>query len=359
MKIDAKQKLIIYSPGEFGGKKGKTGDGILKFSPERVKAVIDPKNAGKTVNEFLGYGGDAPILATVEEAAALGADAMLLGCAFTGGRMPKPWRDDIMKALSLNLDVINGLHDFLCDDAEFVACAKKHGRQLIDLRQSPTEEELTVAMGRARNCKAHIILTVGTDCNVGKMTCALAIHDQLKKSGKKSAFVATGQTGIVIDGQGVAVDRVIGDFMAGVMETLVLDAAENAQFVLVEGQGSLAHPGYSGVTLSLLHGTAPDALILCHQAVRTRIGETDFAIPELNLMIKTYETMASFIRPAKVLGISADTRGLSESQARDILTKYENETGLPATDPIRFGVEPLIKAIDNHCNKETEILCRK
>jgi len=358
MKIDAKQKLIIYSPNEFGGKKGKTGDGVLKFSPERVVAVIDPANAGKTVQEMLGYGGSAPILSTIEEAIAHKPDAMLLGCAFTGGRMPKQWRQDIILALNKKIDVINGLHDFLCDDADFKTAAEASGAKLVDLRKPP--DDLIVAMGKARHSKAHIILTVGTDCNVGKMTCALAVHEQLIKSNKKSAFVATGQTGIIIDGQGVAVDRVIGDFMAGVIEDLVLDAAKEAQFVLVEGQGSLAHPGYSGVTLSLLHGAAPDAMILCHQAVRTRIGETEFSIPSLSLMIKTYENMAAFIRPAKVIGISVDTRGLSEQEAKDILLKYEQETNLPATDPIRFGVEPLVKAIELHCAKsEQEILCHK
>lgn len=358
MKIDAKQKLIIYSPGEFGGKKGKTGDGVLKFSPERVVAVVDPANAGKTVGEMLGYGGNAPIVATVAEAMAFEPEAMLLGCAFTGGRMPKQWRTDIIEALNSKIDVINGLHDFLCDDPDFQKAAEASGANLVDLRKPP--DNLIVGMGKARHSSAHIILTVGTDCNVGKMTCALAIHEQLKKSGKKSAFVATGQTGIIIDGQGVAVDRVIGDFMAGVIEELVLDAAKEAQFVLVEGQGSLAHPGYSGVTLSLLHGAAPDAMILCHQAVRTRIGETEFSIPSLSLMIKTYESMAKFMRPAQVIGISVDTRGLSEQEAKDVLASYQSETNLPATDPIRFGVEPLVKAIENHCAKyEQEILCHK
>lgn len=358
MKIDAKQKLIIYSPGEFGGKKGKTGDGVLKFSPERVVAVVDPANKGKTVEQMLGYGGPTPIVETVEDALKYKPEAMLLGCAFTGGRMPKQWRQDIIEALNQKIDVINGLHDFLCDDVDFQNAANKSGAKMIDLRKPP--EDLIVGMGRARHSKAHIILTVGTDCNVGKMTCALAVHQQLVKSGKKSAFVATGQTGIIIDGQGVAVDRVIGDFMAGVIEELVLDAAKNAQFVLVEGQGSLAHPGYSGVTLSLLHGAAPDAMILCHQAVRTRIGETEFSIASLDLMIKTYENMAEFIRPAKVIGISVDTRGLSEQEAKDILEKYKNETNLPVTDPIRFGVENLVDAIENHYAKsEQENLCRK
>lgn len=358
MKIDAKQKLIIYSPGEFGGKKGKTGDGVLKFSPERVVAVVDPANKGKTVQEMLGYGGSAPIVGSIAEAMVYKPEAMLLGCAFTGGRMPKQWRQDIIEALNQKIDVINGLHDFLCDDPDFQNAANKSGAKLIDLRKPP--DDLIVGMGRARHSKAHIILTVGTDCNVGKMTCALAVHEELARSGKKSAFVATGQTGIIIDGQGVAVDRVIGDFMAGVIEELVLDAAKEAQFVLVEGQGSLAHPGYSGVTLSLLHGAAPDAMILCHQALRTRIGETEFSIPELSLMVKTYENMAEFMRPAKVIGISVDTRGMSEQEAKDILAKYQSQTNLPATDPIRFGVDPLVKAIENHCAKsEQEILCRK
>ncbi|MBZ0185080.1 MAG: DUF1611 domain-containing protein, partial [Candidatus Obscuribacterales bacterium] len=254
MNVDHNQKLILYAPEEFGSRAAKTAEGVIRFRPESVVAVVDPCQAGKTVDQVIGTLCTAPVVATVKEAFDLGADGMLLGCAFAGGKMPQSWREDILLAISLGLDVINGLHDFLIDDKEFASAASKAEVELIDLRRPP--DELDIGTGKAASVEAHTVLTVGSDCSVGKMTTSLELLLVARKRGSRARFVATGQTGIIIDGCGVAIDRVIGDFMAGVVESMVIEAAADADYVFVEGQGSIIHPGYSGVTLSILHGAA-------------------------------------------------------------------------------------------------------
>ncbi len=345
MQVDTKKRLILYARDEFGGGHSKTAEGVIRYGPSPIAAVVDRQQAGKKASDICGAGENIPIVATVEEAHKLGGEAMLLGCAFIGGRMPEAWREDILKALSLGMDVINGLHDFLTNNEEFVAEAKKHNCKLIDLRKPP--DNLPIAHGRGRKVDALTVLAVGTDCSVGKMTLALELDKLAKKRGYKSGFVATGQTGIMIAGSGIAIDRVIGDFMAGAIEELVLEAAPGLDMLFVEGQGSIYHPGYSGVTMSLMHGTAPEAMILCHKAGLTSINsEGEFPIPDLNDAIKMYEAVAGMIRPAKIVGICVNTFGLGESEARSLVDGYAKHTGLPATDPVRYGVENLVDALE-------------
>jgi uncharacterized NAD-dependent epimerase/dehydratase family protein len=345
MQVDTDKRLILYARDEFGGGHSKTAEGVIRFGPSQVVAVVDRQQAGKTAKEVCGAGENIPIVATVEEAAKLGGDAMLLGCAFIGGRMPEVWREDILKALNLGIDVINGLHDFLINDEEFVAVAKKNGRKLIDLRKPP--DNLPIANGRGRKVDALTVLAVGSDCSVGKMTVAIELDRLSEKRGYKSGFVATGQTGIMIAGNGIAIDRVIGDFMAGAIEELVLEAAPGLDMLFVEGQGSIYHPGYSGVTMSLIHGTAPEAMILCHKAGLTSINnEGEFPIPDLNELIRMYEQVAGMIRPAKIVGVCINTYGLEESEARKLVDECAKHTGLPATDPVRYGVDNLLDALE-------------
>src|SRR5579883_2401222 len=314
MKVDTNRRLVVYAQDEFGTGRAKTGEGVIRYGTSQVVAVVDRRHAGRTTEDVMGIGGAIPIVGTVQEAARFGADSMLLGCQFTGGEMPESWRQDIISALNLGMDVINGLHDFLVDDPEYAALAKKLNRQLIDLRKPP--DKLPVASGKARDVDALTVLTVGTDCSVGKMTVSLELDKLAKLRGYKSGFVATGQTGIMIAGAGIAIDRVIGDFMAGAIEELVVENSPGLDFLFVEGQGSVYHPGFSGVTLSLLHGTAPEAMILCHQAGRKLIGKTGFPIPDLAKLAGVYESLAAIIRPAKVVGIALNTFGLSEDDAR-------------------------------------------
>lgn len=347
MKINPDQKLILYAQGELTGGHAKTAEGVMRYRPDSCLAIVDADHAGKTAGEVAGVGGDIPILKSIEETYSLGADAMLLGCAFTGGKLPENWRQDIVKALKNKIDVINGLHDFLNDEEEFVLVAKQNGRALVDLREPPDYYE--VASGRAAMVQANTVLTVGTDCSVGKMTAALELRTEAARRGKKAKFVATGQTGIMIDGLGVAIDRVVGDFMAGVVEDLVLTGAEGSDYVFVEGQGSICHPGYSPVTLSLLHGAAPRCMILCHRAGKTKIGEFDIEIPPISSLIDAYEKLAGFVRPSKIVGMAVDTSKLKEDEAKQLLERYASLTGLPVTDPVRFGAGKLFDSIEEFC----------
>ncbi len=197
---------------------------------------------------------------------------------------------------------------------------------------------------------AYVVHTVGSDCNVGKMTAQVELRNALVQRGHRTRFVATGQTGIFLEGWGIAVDAVVADFIAGAAEWLVLEAAKDADIILVEGQGSLIHPGYSGVTLGLLHGSCPDALILCHQATRGYIGdyhgrEPWVKIPPLAELVEIYERAAAPVRPTKVIGICLNTHDLTAAQATEAIRRAQEETGLPAADPVRFDCAPLVEAI--------------
>jgi uncharacterized NAD-dependent epimerase/dehydratase family protein len=243
---------------------------------------------------------------------------------------------------------VAGLHSHISDDPELAALAAQHGVPIHDLRKPP--RDLPVSGGRARNVEAYTVLTVGTDCNIGKMTAGLHIRDALTRRGTKVGFAATGQTGILIEGWGIAVDAVVADFISGAAERLVLRAAEGNEVVLVEGQGSLVHPGYSGVTLGLLHGSMPDGMILCHQPTRgcPYGGGGVYSwmpLPTVPEMITLCESAIAPLRPSKVIGISLVTFDMDEAAARWRLARTEDQTGLPVTDPVRFGPDPLADAI--------------
>lgn len=336
-------RIAIFADGEFGKGRSKTAEGVIRYGKNPVVAVIDRTEAGKTVEDLLGIACRAPIVASVEEALRYEPEALLLGTAWTGGQLPQQWRPHIIKAIESGLDVINGLHDFLSDDPEIYACAQRHQRKLLDVRRPPAD--LPVASGKAAAVPATTVLTVGSDCSVGKMTASLELTAEAERNGFRVKFIATGQTGIMICGEGIAIDRVIGDFMAGAAEKMVVDAGFDHDFVFVEGQGSLVHPGFSGVTLALLHGSCPQAMILCHKASKTHIGELPFAIPPLAELVEMYEHAAAPLRPSKVLAIALNTAGMEEKAARQALSRAESETGLPADDPVRFGAGKLFQAI--------------
>ncbi|HEY9870448.1 MAG TPA: DUF1611 domain-containing protein [Candidatus Obscuribacterales bacterium] len=336
-------RIAIFADGEFGKGRSKTAEGVIRYGKNPVVAVIDRTETGKTVEDLLGVACRAPIVASVEEALRYQPDALLLGTAWTGGQLPRQWRPHIIKAIESGLDVINGLHDFLSDDPEIFACAQKHHRKLLDVRRPPAD--LEVASGKAATVPAMTVLTVGSDCSVGKMTASLELTAEAKNAGFRAKFIATGQTGIMICGEGIAIDRVIGDFMAGAAEKMVVEAGFDNDFVFVEGQGSLVHPGFSGVTLALLHGSCPAAMILCHKANKTHIGELPFPIPPLAELVTMYEYAAAAVRPSKVLAIALNTAGMTEKEAREAVSRAEAETGLPASDPVRFGAGKLLQAI--------------
>jgi uncharacterized NAD-dependent epimerase/dehydratase family protein len=342
-------RFLIVADGDFTPMTSKTANSVIRYLPDRTVGVLDRQQAGKTVQEVLGFGGALPIVGSMREGLALGPTAVLIGIAPQGGRMPPEWRAWLAEALDRGCDLWSGLHTFLADDPLLAEKARTHGRKIFDLRRPPAD--LPIASGAAKTVEALVVLTVGTDCNVGKMTAQLQLIKQLNARGLRTRFVATGQTGIMIEGWGIAVDAVVADFIAGAAERLVLEGAKDADVILVEGQGSLNHPGYSGVTLGLLHGSCPDAMILCHQSTREYIGDYRHAawlrIPPLTEYIRLYETIGSAVHPTKVIGISLNTYDMTEVEARQACEAAARETGLPATDPVRFDPAPLVDAIVN------------
>jgi uncharacterized NAD-dependent epimerase/dehydratase family protein len=350
MSASPDHRFLIIADGEFGPLTSKTANSCIRYFPERIVAVLDRRQAGKTAHDVLGFGGQIPVVGDFERGIdnGPGATAVLIGIAPLGGRLPDEWKAWLRTAIERGLEIWSGLHTFISDDPELGPLARAKGVRILDARKPPAN--LPIADGRAADVNAFVILTVGSDCNVGKMTAQLELRDQLVKRGHRTRFVATGQTGIFIEGWGTAVDAVVADFVAGAAEQLVLEGAKDADIVLVEGQGSLIHPGYSGVTLGLLHGSCPDALILCHQVTRDYIGdyhgrEPWVKIPPYPELIDIYERAARPVHPTTVIGICLNTFDMDEAAARDAIAKAQQETGLPATDPVRFDSTPLIDAI--------------
>jgi uncharacterized NAD-dependent epimerase/dehydratase family protein len=340
-------RYLIVADGDFGPMTSKTANSVIRYLPDRTVGVLDRQQAGQTAQDVLGFGGAIPIVGSMREGLALGPTAVLVGIAPQGGRLPEEWREWLAEALDHGCDLWSGLHTFLSDDPLLAAKARRNGRKLIDLRQPPAD--LPIASGLAKKVEPLVVLTVGTDCNVGKMTAQLQLIRRLNQRGIRTRFVATGQTGIMIEGWGIAVDAVVADFIAGAAERLVLEGSRDADVVLVEGQGSINHPGYSGVTLGLLHGACPDALLLCHHSSREYIGdyrkEAWLRIPPLTEYVRLYETIGSAVHPTKVIGISLNTYDLSEAEALGACERAARETGLPVTDPVRFDPGPLLDAV--------------
>jgi uncharacterized NAD-dependent epimerase/dehydratase family protein len=344
-------RFLILADGQFGPLTSKTANSCVRYFPDRVVGVFDRAQAGKTVQDVLGFGGAIPVVG--DFAAGLdtgaGATAVLIGIAPAGGRLPAEWREWMRVAIERGKEIWNGLHTFIGDDSELAALARARGVRIWDARRPPAN--LPIADGRAADVDAFVILAVGSDCNVGKMTTQLQLRAALLRRGRRASFAATGQTGMFIEGWGTAVDAVVADFVAGAAEDLVLRAAKDHDIVLVEGQGSLIHPGYSGVTLGLLHGACPDAMILCHQSGRDFVGdysgrEPRVRIPPLTELVDIYERAAAPVHRSRVLGICLNTSALDERGARDAVRQAAQETGLPATDPVRFDPAPLVAAIE-------------
>ncbi len=340
--------LVILAEGCFGQSESKTALGVIRYGRWPVTAVLDSRLAGQTVQSILDVSCRAPIVATLQEALSLSPspEALLMGTAPMGGGLPEPYRDVVKEAISQGLHIISGLHVFLNQDSELLALAEQHHVLLWDVRATSDENIITRQLPRPSS--VQVITFVGSDCSVGKMTAALALQKGLLEQGEKAEFVATGQTGIMITGSGVPLDRVIGDFMAGTLEAEIDRVIQQHQpdWVLVEGQGSLLHPAYSGVSLSLLHGSAPDALIFCHNPQRHTIRNYESVVfPAITDMIGIVEAAAGWIKPARVLGVMLNTMGCSEPAAKEFIQTYTQETGLPVTDPVRFGVSAFIEAL--------------
>ena len=333
------RRLLILAEGKSGDPHfGKTARGVLRYRPDDVVALLDSQRAGELED-------GKPIVATVDDALGFGPTTALVGVATQGGRFPPAWRDLLKNAITSGLDVENGLHEFISTDPELAELARRHGVELRDLRRPPPG--LNVPTGENLTHPAKVVLTVGSDCAIGKMTVSLELDRATRERGIASEFVPTGQTGIAIAGWGIAVDAVVSDFVAGASERLVLEGVARGGDVLwVEGQGSLLHPAYSGVTLGLVHGSAPHAYVLCHMAGATEIeGYPGHPLPSLRELIELHERASLPLRAARVASIALNTRALGEEEARAAARAVEKETGLPADDPVRFGAGKVLDAV--------------
>ncbi len=319
---------------------GKTMRGVLRYRRDDVVAILDSTRAGETED-------GAPVVSSVEEALPLGPNTALVGVATQGGRFPPEWIAILRACVEHGLDVENGLHVFLADAAELLELAERRGVELRDLRRPPAE--LSTATGENLAVDATIVLTVGSDCAIGKMTVSLELDLEARRRGLRSVFVPTGQTGMAIAGWGIAVDAVVADFIAGAAERLVVEGrSRGGELLWVEGQGSLLHPVYSGVTLGLYHGSAPHLLVLCHECGRTEIegaGGGPHPIPPLPDLVELHERLALPVRPARVAAVALNTSVLGEAEARTAIARAAAETGLPADDPVRFGASKLVDAV--------------
>ena len=344
MRPQAPRRLVILTEGQFGPHSGKTAFGVIRYGRDEVIAVLDSTLAGRNTAEWI-PGSDVPIVGTLAEALAMPGqprpDTLLVGIAPTGGRLPDAWRPILHGALDAGLEIHSGLHTFLGDDPELSAAAAIDGSHIVDYRRPP--ERFETAVGRRHGPGKRVLLTVGTDCAIGKMSVALELRNAARAAGDSVAFVPTGQTGMMIDGWGVAVDRVVSDFLNGTVEWLVEEGERLGDWVIVEGQGSLDHPAYSAVTLGLIHGATPHAMILVHRAGLAahdfdHLPDRSFPIAPLGPFIDLHERIAALVAPSKIVGVAVNTSlypGVAE--ARRVVEAIAAETGLPAADPVRFG----------------------
>ena len=322
----------------------KTAVGILRYSDRDVVAVIDRAHAGERVAEHLPDVQDAPIVEGVDDITA-DIEELLIGIAPIGGGFEESWRPDVRAALKRGADVTAGLHYLLNDDEEFAALAEANDCTLRDVRDPPTD--LSVANGTAGDVDATVIATVGTDCSVGKMTTTMELVDALRAKGYDAAAVPTGQTGVMIEGWGIVVDRVIGDFLNGAVEQMVTKAAADHDVLVVEGQGTIVHPAYSAVTCGILHGAMPDALVLCHEAGRETIhGYSAFDLPPVETYVDLYESLAALVAEAEVAAGMLNTRTIeSDAAAQEAVDAYAEAIDAPASDPLRFDLTESIEAL--------------
>ena len=349
-KIQAGQLAILLHEG-LQNQTGKTGLSLLRYSRANVVAVIDRDYAGRSLAEVTGICRDVPIFASVEDALAVNPNILVIGIAPPGGALPDAWWPELDRALQGGLSIVNGLHTHLIPLVE-----RRHGAPLAellgdeqwiwDVRQEPPN--LPIASAKARSLPCRRVLTVGTDMAIGKMSTSLELDRAARRRGIRSKFLATGQGGLMLGEDGIPLDSVRVDFAAGAVEQMVMRFGENCDLSIVEGQGSLLHPG-STATLPLLRGTQPTHLILAHAAGQTHINKHPHVpIPPLRDAIALYETVASaagVLQPSKVVGVALNTYGLSDGEANDAIARIQDETGLLCTDAVRFGADLLLDAV--------------
>ena len=301
-------RLAIMTDGLLHDSAAKTGHGVLRYGTREVVCVVDATHAGRRAVEVAPFcEHPAPVVADVAAARQLGADVLLVGVAPMGGRLTQEWRAMLLEAIGLGMHIEAGLHTTLADDAGLAGAARAHDVRLRDLRAVP--DDLGVPLGPEQPVGARVVHSVGSDCAIGKMTVTLELDRAARRRDLGSVFVATGQTGVAITGWGMAVDHVVSDFVAGAADRLVRDGARRGDLLWLEGQGSLFHQAYSGVTLGLLHGSSADALVLCHEAGATTVGDlAKTPLPSLPDIVRAYEQAAAWGAPRPCGGHRAQHR---------------------------------------------------
>ena len=338
--LNANHSLVVHFDDQIARRNGKMGHGVLRFTANPVVGCIDRNHHGANSRDVLGFGPDCPVVEDVAQALSLGAEVLVLGMAPSGGRLPPHMFEEVDRAVDGGLSIANGLHEQLADRY----LKLRPGQWIWDIRKEP--EGLSIASAQAASLDNRRLLTVGTDMAIGKMTAGIEIWREAQRRGVHAEFLATGQIGIFVSGRGIALDAIRVDYACGAVERMVLDAA-GADLQVIEGQGSILHPG-STSTLPLLRGSCPTHLLLCHRAGSDRLEDHDVPVPPLADLMALYEDMASacgaFPRP-KTIGVALNTSSLNEGDAQNALQALSTEIGLPVVDPLRFGVTPLVDAL--------------
>ncbi|MBT4036212.1 MAG: DUF1611 domain-containing protein [Candidatus Marinimicrobia bacterium] len=323
-----RRRFVLYAQNRLHPLGSKTANGLILFRQDEVQVIVDASKAGQTAQDVLGYGGAIPIVAHISEALKFQPDTLAIGIAPIGGAAKPEWIPEIKIALEAGLKVWSGLHQFLSDVEEL----SKYTHLIWDVRKTPPG--LKVARGHWKERKSKVILTIGSDSNVGKMTTALTLQKQLQAIGLDSIFVGTGQTGIMISGRGVAVDAIVSDFVNGATEAEIDKVDGQAPLIIVEGQGAVTHLGYSGVTMGLIHGAMPDAFVLAHQPSRL-MDDYDHPLPDIGYLIDLHETLMQPFKPAKVLGINLYSKDMSSEESQNSCESIYAKTGLPVEDMMK------------------------
>lgn len=344
---DANDRLAVLLHEGILGKHGKTGLALIRFAPERVAVVIDRQNANGSLAELTGIPlrNQIPIVENAAEALSYGPSTLAIGIAPLGGRLPEAWYPDLIDALQGGLNILNGLHTKLADDPRLQDCIQP-GRWIWDIRQEPAG--LVSGSGAARLLPCKRVLFVGTDMSIGKMSAAIAFHRCAITRGIRSKFMATGQTGIMLEGDGIPLDAIRVDFASGAVQQEVAACALHRDVVFIEGQGSLLNPA-STATLPLMRGSQPTNMVLCHRAQMHHLRDFRWVrIPPLRDVVAMLESVASAggaLAPVRVGCIAMNTHGLSETEARYEIERIRAETGLPVDDVVRFGAQKLLDSV--------------
>ena len=344
-----KKQIVILAEKKLDPIISKMAVIAIRYLNDQIVAVIDSTYAGKSVEEVLGYGGDIPIYSSLEESLQHQPNTLIIGVLPRGGAVPSEWYPLIISAIQNRMNIINGLQEFLSTIPEFSVLSKKYGVKIIDLKMN--KESYHLAKGKAKDFRSKIILTIGTNHNAGKLTTTLELVRELQKRGKSADWLPTGQTGIMIKGKGTALEMVRGQYISGEIESATAKIDGNYEYIFIQGQGALHNTVMAPVTIALLQGTLPDAIVLCH-----RLTENGLNKEYILSLIQIYETILSHIKPAKIAAVSLNTYKISDEKALQVIQELSQFLNLPVSDPVRFGTENLADILISYFSAYKKII---